>query len=177
MININKKELQEIIELALSWIVVLAMIAYGFGKLVQFEGISYDNKLVSELTGMELLWAFYGYSKPFVLILGVFELIGAILIFFKKTRIIGCIFTTTILLNIIMQDVFYGVNIGALKAAIIYQICLILILYNNRDKIIAGLKSLLKIGNTSINKHFTIYLMAFGLFIIFRLIEYKITSN
>ena len=73
MININRKELTGVIVLALSWIVVLAMLAYGFGKAVQFEGVSYDNRLVSELAGMELLWAFYGYSKPFVLTLGVFE--------------------------------------------------------------------------------------------------------
>jgi len=179
MINIHRKELHEIIELALSWIVVLAMFAYGFGKFVQFEGVSYDNLLVSELTGMELLWAFYGYSKTFVLILGTFEIIGAILIFFKKTRIIGCIFTTGILLNIILQDIFYNVNIGALKAALIYQFCILIILYFNRNILISSIRLLLKsawkIG--AMKGQVYKYLVAFFLFVIIRIIEFYITTN
>ena len=61
--NFNKKDRIEILENAISWIVVLAMFIYGGGKLIQFDGATEIDKTVSELTGMELMWAFYSYSK------------------------------------------------------------------------------------------------------------------
>ena len=76
----SRKDKIEILENSISWIVVLAMFIYGGAKLFQFEGATEINKTVSEMTGMELMWAFYGYSKSFALTLGVFEIIGGILI-------------------------------------------------------------------------------------------------
>lgn len=127
--NFNKKDVIDIFENAISWIVVLAMFIYGGAKLFQFDGATDINKTVSEMTGMELMWAFYGYSKSFVITIGIFEIIGGILILIKKTRIIGCLFTSVILVNIIFQDIYYGVHYGALRAAIIYQLLIVIILY------------------------------------------------
>lgn len=128
----------DILENAISWLVVLAMFVYGAGKIIQFEGAIEVEKTVPELTGMELMWAFYGYSFGYVLIIGLLEIIGGVLILIKKTRVIGCLFTTAILFNIILQDVFYNVHSGALIAVIIYQSCLLLILVMNRKKTFSG---------------------------------------
>jgi len=35
---------------------------------------------------MELMWAFYGYSKSFAITIGVIEIIGGILILIKNTN-------------------------------------------------------------------------------------------
>ena len=56
--NFDKKDKIEILENSISWIVVLAMFIYGGGKLIQFDGAIEIDKTVSELTGMELMWAF-----------------------------------------------------------------------------------------------------------------------
>ena len=127
MIKLSQKDYQDIIEHALSWIVVFAMFVYGGAKYWQFHEANLVEKPVSELTGMQIMWAFYGYSKTFAVIIGIIEIIGGVLILIKKTRLLGCLITTTILVNIILQDYFYGVNKGALKAAIIYQACILLI--------------------------------------------------
>ena len=58
--NLTKKEKIEIFENAISWIVVMAMFIYAGGKLIQFDSVSESNKTVPEMTGMELMWAFYG---------------------------------------------------------------------------------------------------------------------
>ena len=116
---LNKSDRVEIIENAVTYIVVFAMLAYGVGKVVQFNHSAHVTSKVSDLTGMQLMWAFYGYSYPFVITLGVLEVIGGILMFFRKTRLIGCVFVSTILSNVILQDIYYDVNVGALKAAIV----------------------------------------------------------
>ncbi|MFI1770295.1 hypothetical protein, partial [Thalassobellus citreus] len=140
----NKKDKIEIFENAISWIIVFAMFIYGGAKLIQFDRATEIDKTVSELSGMELMWAFYGYSKSFAMTLGIFEIISGILILIKKTRIIGCLFTSTILVNVIFQDIYFGVHLGALKAAILYQILILIILWLNKEKLIRGIKILLE---------------------------------
>mgnify|MGYP001160096195 CR=1 FL=1 len=177
--RLSKKDRVEIFENAISWIVVLAMFIYGTSKLIQFDAATEIDKTVSELTGMELMWAFYGYSKSFTITLGIIEIIGGILILIKKTRIIGCFFTSAILVNIIFQDFYFGVHLGALKAAILYQILILMILWLNKLKLSQGLKILLepdKIEQPKI-KLLIKLLIAFLIFLIFRILEYYLTIN
>ena len=54
------------------------------------------------------LWAFYGYTKVYPIIMGIFEITGALLLLFRQTRFIGGLMITSILLNVILQDIFYG---------------------------------------------------------------------
>ncbi len=175
--NLDKKDKIEIFENAISWVVVLAMFIYGGAKLSQFDGGAEIDKTVSELSGMELMWAFYGYSQSFALTIGFFEIIGGILILIKKTRIIGCLFTSTILINVILQDIYFEVHPGALKAAILYQLLILIVLWLHRRKLIQGLKALL--GSNKINqtktKLLVKLLIAFVLFIGLRILEYYIT--
>ena len=175
--NFTKKDKIEIFENSISWVVVTAMFIYGLGKIIQFDGAVEVNKTVSEMTGMELMWAFYGYSKSFAITLGVFELIGGFLILIKKTRIIGCLITSTLLVNVIFQDIYFGVHLGALKAAIFYQILILIILWLNKEKLIRGMKVLLESNKFEQpkTKLFIKLLIAFGVFLILRLLEYYLT--
>tara|TARA_B100000609_G_scaffold39780_1_gene30242 strand:+ start:2138 stop:2674 length:537 start_codon:yes stop_codon:yes gene_type:complete len=174
---LTKKDKIEIFENAISWIVVVAMFIYGGGKLIQFDGAAEIDKTISEMTGMELMWAFYGYSKSFAITLGVFELIGGFLILIKRTRIIGCLFTSTILVNVIFQDIYFGVHLGALKAAILYQLLLLIILSLNKEKLITSVKTLLRSDKTEQDKtkFFVKIIITFGIFAGLRILEYFIT--
>ena len=167
----------EIFENAISWIVVFAMFIYGGAKIFQFDGASEIDKTVSEMTGMELMWAFYGYSKLYAITLGLFEIIGGTLILMKRTRIIGCLFTSTILVNVILQDIYFGVHVGALKAAILYQLLILIILWLNKDNVIQSLKNLINFNKSQQSKlKFIIKLViAFICFVILRITEYYIT--
>lgn len=175
--NFNKKDKLEIFENAISWIVVIAMFIYGAAKPFQFDGAIRIDKTVSELTGMELMWAFYGYSKSFAVTLGIFEIIGGVLILIKRTRIIGCLLTSTILVNVIFQDIYFGVNLGALKAAFLYQLLILVILWLNKEKLIRSIKTLLESDTTEQSKKKCILklLIAFGIFVGLRILEYYIT--
>lgn len=176
--KIDKADRQEILENALAYIVVFAMLVYGFGKFVQFGDLSKNHTPVSQLTGMQLMWAFYGYSKPFALVIGFLEVSGGILIFFRKTRLLGCFLTSTVLVNVILQDIFYGVLAGALRAAIIYQTLILIILWWNREKVIAAFKILLQNipRQESYKQIFIKLLISCVLFVIFRIGEYYLTT-
>lgn len=123
------------------------------------------------------MWTFYGYSKSFALTIGLIEIIGGILILVRKTRIIGCLFVSTILLNIILQDIIFEIPMGALKAAIFYQLLILIILWLNRENLIKAIKILLdtnKIKHTKF-KFFVKLLIAFVIFAGLRMLEYYLT--
>lgn len=177
--DLIKKYTSKILENAFSYVVVLAMLIYGFGKIVQFNSAASTPLRVSEMTGMQLMWAFYGYSKPFVYTIGALEVIGGLLLFFNRTRIIGCLFVSTIMINIILQDIFYEVNKGALRAAIFYQVLIVLILYFNRSKLVATWKLLTqKVDKPgSIKESLLVFLVSGMLFVLVRIVEYYLTSG
>lgn len=173
----NKQDISEILEDAASWIVVLAMYIYGAAKLFQFKGATATGKIVNEMSGLELMWAFYGYSKTFAIILGILEITGATLILFRKTRVIGCIFTSTILINIILQDYFY--EVPALRTAILYQSILLIILWMNRERLIETIKVLTRQSDKNRKKlnFFVKLIITFFVFVVFRIAELYITTS
>ncbi len=173
------KNIFKILEIASVWVVSSSMIMYGIGKMVQFPATTDITKKVSELTGQELMWAFYGYSKIFPIILGALETIGGLLLLFRKTRLLETLLLTTIILNVILQDIIYGVNQGALIAAIIYQVLIILILILNKDRVTLIFKLLTKPNEEQQNenlKHKLITAFYVGLvFILLKGLEYFVT--
>jgi uncharacterized membrane protein len=175
--DFSKKDKIEVFENAISWIVVFAMFFYGVAKTVQFDGATAIQKNVSEMTGMELMGAFYGYSKPYALFLGLIEIIGGILILVKRTRIIGCLVVTTVLVNVIFQDIFFEVHIGGLKASLLYQFLVLIILWLNRFKLIQSIKMLVDQNKPEQSKikFFVKLFVAFVLFVLLRITEYYIT--
>lgn len=138
-----------LLETILVTYVSASMFLYGVLKYAQFEHLAYSDKLVGDLTNMQLMWAFYGRTTTFPLIIGLFEILGAGLLFFRKTRILGCFLLTTILVNIIIQDVFYEVLGGALLSASIYQLIILYILFKYRVEVISAVKSVLLDSNAS----------------------------
>jgi hypothetical protein len=79
--------------------------------------------------------------------------------------------------NVILQDIYFGVHLGALKAAILYQLLILIILLLNKEKLITSIKTLLisdKNEQTK-TKFFVKTLIAFGIFGGLRILEYFIT--
>lgn len=125
-----------IIELALRWHVALSMFVYGIAKTVQFTPAADISEPVNSLTGQQLMWAFYGYSIGYAKFLGVVEMLGALLLLFKRTTLLGCMVVTVVLTNVIAQDIAYQVLEGALRAAIIYQVLTLVIIALNTERVV-----------------------------------------
>jgi hypothetical protein len=71
--KLDRKDKIEIFENAISWIEYLACLFMVAEKHYNLKGASAINKTVSEMTGMQLMWAFYGYSKSYAITLGLLK--------------------------------------------------------------------------------------------------------
>jgi hypothetical protein len=125
-----------VLELAFRWHVAISLFVYGIAKTVQFSPTSEVDAPVNTLTGQQLMWAFYGYSLGYAKFLGVVEMLGAGLLLFRRTVLLGCLVVTTVLVNVIAQDIVYDVLEGALRAAIIYQLLTALIVALNWSQVV-----------------------------------------
>lgn len=136
-----KKEFLNILQWSIVIFVSLNMGIYGVAKFAQFGEISQYTRPLFSYQGMDIMWAFYSYSKPYAIILGIFEIMGSFLFLIPKTRIIGGFVLSSILINIILQDYFYDVHRGAMANAVTYQVLIFMVLFMNKEKLIAIIKS------------------------------------
>jgi len=87
---------------------------YGISKLIPVQ-MHYPNftdaqKHVGDLTPFELIWLALGYGQPYQIFTGLFEVVGAVLILFKRTRVVGLIVIACVMLNVVMIDYAYVVG-------------------------------------------------------------------
>lgn len=173
------KQILKNVEISSVLVVSTAMMMYGIGKIVQFPATADITKKVFELSGQELMWAFYGYSKSFPVILGTLETLGGILLLFRRTRLLSTILLTTILVNVILQDIIFHVNQGALIAAIIYQILIFVILIINKEKVALIFKLFTETDKSKERKNLKTKLLNIVyialLFILLKGVEYYLT--
>lgn len=137
---------KEILELVCRWYVFFFLTAYGLAKLIGGQFYSPDrfpeeliNVTLLEASNFELAWVFMGRSFGYMLFIGLGEIIGALLLLFNRTKLIGALILTTIMVHVIVFDVFFLDEYGALASAIIYFLMLITILWINKESIIKTL--------------------------------------
>jgi hypothetical protein len=71
---------------------------------------------VTALTPMELLWVFMSMSRPYVVFSGLAELTGGILLFTRRTTVLGAMISVCAMANVVMLNVAYDVSVKFLAA-------------------------------------------------------------
>jgi hypothetical protein len=129
------------IELAARIYVWINISVYGGAKFMQFKGATQLPQTVAELSGQQLMWAFFGYSQILPIFIGILQIIGGLLLIFDRTKLFGVALLLPILINIILMDIVYHVNIGALFNAVLYFLILLFVLFFEREKLIKIVKT------------------------------------
>lgn len=161
-------QLNNIIYWSILLILSFSMIVYGVAKPIQFQDFT-DANTLNVSKGHQVMWTFYSYSKTYVIILGLFEIVGGVALLFNRTRLFGCFLLTTILVNIILQDYFYDVL--ALKAAIYYQILLFIILIYDYKKLKLVMQALFKRSEKKV--HYFVIILAVLVALLCKYLETK----
>lgn len=100
------------------------MLVYGFAKVFnrQFPELTpfILDKTCGELSPMNLLWVFMGYSKPYAVFSGAMEVIGGILLFFRRTTILGALIVLGVMCNVTMINFCYDVPVKLFSSHLIF---------------------------------------------------------
>lgn len=132
----------KILEMVCRCYVFIFLNIYGIGKIMggQFYRRGQLPKeiaitTIEQASAYDLAWSFMGYSFYYILFIGVSQIIGAWLLLWNRTKILGVIILFPIMVNIIVFDIIFLDVKDALVNATIYFLMLIYILYYNKEKI------------------------------------------
>ncbi|MEM0993217.1 MAG: hypothetical protein AAF847_09005 [Bacteroidota bacterium] len=138
-------------ELAARIYVWVKLSLYGSGKIIggQFYRrgklpAEIANIPLDEVTAYDLAWTFFGFSEGYIFFIGISQLIGAFLLLFERTKLLGIAILLPILLNIIVVDIAFDVSWGATTSAIMYLTALIYVLYFNKKQVVQAFQALVQ---------------------------------
>jgi len=91
------------------------MLGYGFAKVFHLQmPFPYLSQLVQpfgDKSPMGLAWSFLGYSKGYSAYTGWAEVIGGVLLLFRRTTLLGALVVAIVMMNIAAINFFYDVPV------------------------------------------------------------------
>src|SRR3954467_1947427 len=97
----------------LRYLVAVLVLTYGFAKLNGSQFTILDSELdkpMGHVSGFWLTWYYFGYSAIYGNFLASVQIIGALLLTFRRTTFLGACVLAPVLSNILLIDIFYGVD-------------------------------------------------------------------
>lgn len=95
----------------LAWV----MIDYGFAKVfrLQFQDLRFERLLTpyGDSSPMGLVWTFMGASKAYTVFSGLGEVIGGVLVFFRRTMTLGALVVIAVMTNVLMLNLSYDIPV------------------------------------------------------------------
>lgn len=123
----------------LRYIAAFILMFYGWAKLNGAQFTILDSELdkpMREVSGFWLTWYYFGYSWFYGNVIGLTQVVGAIMLLFRKTTLIATCLLLAVVANIILIDFCYGIDLGALIVALFLGLCLISIASFHKDELI-----------------------------------------
>ncbi len=106
------------------------LLLYGFAKINGSQFTVTDSLLdekLETLSGIGLVWYFFGYSTAYKIAIGLVEIGGGILLLFRRTTLIGSVAMTGVMFNILLIDLLFQIGSGALMMAMFITMSLMII--------------------------------------------------
>lgn len=114
--------------------------SFGWKKIFGLQFIvppAIAGKPMNEQSGEWLTWYYFGYSAVFGLLVAFIQLAGAYLLLFRKTLLFGTIVLFAFMLNLMLINICYQMNAGALVQSVIATTGLSFILWLYRAQLTA----------------------------------------
>jgi hypothetical protein len=125
------------------------MLGYGWGKMTGGQFGLYDpavlEKPLKEIGKFQLAWYLFSLDKSFNIIVGLFQIIGAILIVINRTTLIGALWLLPVLGQIFLVDLAFTTDMfgPALPVRLAGMIIAdLFILYYYKDRMILAWNNL-----------------------------------
>jgi len=91
------------------------MIGYGLAKVFPFQmpppSIAVLNEPVGNLSPMTLLWNLIGLNPVYEIICGSAEVLGGVLLLYRRTALAGAIFSAFVMTNVVFYNFCYDVPV------------------------------------------------------------------
>lgn len=91
------------------------MLLYGFSKVFPLQmapiSIAILNEPVGNMSPMTMLWALIGLHPLYEVVCGAAEVIGGVLILFRRTALLGALVSAFVMTNVALYNFFFDVPV------------------------------------------------------------------
>lgn len=99
----------------LRYFVAAMMLVYGFAKVyaIQFRTpwLGRYDQTIGEMSPMGLLWTFMGHSRAYTIFAGASEVVGGVLLLWRRTYVIGAFVVIAVMTNVVVLNFCYDVPV------------------------------------------------------------------
>lgn len=110
-------------KIAVRYFLGSVMLLYGLNKLfliqMEYPKLSHFYTPLGDFKPMDLAWTFFGYSPAYEFIGGLLEFVAAILLFFRRTTLLGLLLFLGVMSNVLMFNYFYGVAVKIFSTTLV----------------------------------------------------------
>ncbi|MET0594991.1 MAG: hypothetical protein ABW133_19990 [Polyangiaceae bacterium] len=105
--------LYELFRVYVRFSLAFLMLMYGVVKLMKgqfgFPRLEEIARPLGELTPMGLMWTFMGYSTPYTFFGGLLETTSGLLLYFRRTTLLGACIAAGVMTNVVVMNFSYQV--------------------------------------------------------------------
>lgn len=111
----DDSRLQEGLRIFLRYMLATAMLSYGLSKVFvtqfRFPELRELLRPLGDASPMGLMWDFMGYSTGYNVFTGGAEILGAVLLCFRRTTTLGALVVVGVMSNVVMLNFAYDVSV------------------------------------------------------------------
>lgn len=108
-------KIHQLVKTYVRYVLGATMLSYGFSKIVQmqfpFPDLSNLQLTYAESSPTMLLWTFMGYGTAYNVFGGAAEVLGGVLLLFRRTTTLGSLVITAVMMNVVMMNLCYDVQV------------------------------------------------------------------
>lgn len=113
----------------------IVFLIYGLVKLYPGQfGVPGPDAVTTNGEGFVMVWTFFGYSRIYEIMIGLGEIISALLIMIPRTATLGAICYFPIVINVTMVN--YVFEIGVQDLSTVMTIMCMILLWLDRDRLL-----------------------------------------
>jgi len=112
--------------------------SFGWEKICHLQLMvpsSWLDRPYSDFLPSELFWTFFSHSYLFSCIIAGIQILGAMLLLFRRTRLVGVFILLPVLANILLMDIFYQIGDSVVVHASIMMLGTLYFLFIEFDRL------------------------------------------
>lgn len=125
----NHEKLEYVFRTWLRYTLATIMIGYGAVKVIKLQFPTPSPiqliKTYGDSSPMNLLWTFMGFSTPYTFFAGFMEIAPALLLFFRRTALLGALLIMAVMGNVVMLNFCYDVPVKIFSGHLLIMATLI----------------------------------------------------
>jgi hypothetical protein len=130
--------LDDLLRTWVRWTLAAVMLGYGLAKVLNSQFPSPDAaRLVTpygDSSPMGILWTFMGASTPYTFFAGLAEVVGGVLLLWRRTTLLGACVVAGVMLNVVLLNFCYDVPVKLFSTHLL--LAAVWLLARDRERII-----------------------------------------